>query len=312
MVKSIYIMKSPRFAFLFLVSVAVGASASTEPPYPHSQVIQSITWHWDTYATAAPGSDLWPVAWGPDDQLYAAWGDGGGFGGSNTNGRVALGFARIEGTPEHWRGVNVNGGKDPEHPATFPRKGKSDGVAIVDGVFYATVNLQDGKWPNVNHVLVWSTNYGASWTEAGWWFPRGEASFQPAKFVTFGKDYTGLPGPLAGYVYICGPRQSAGQGSGNRLYLARAPRNRLRERAAYEFFGQREGAGPPDLGSRPRPGPTHLYRPERRVAGSGGLCSRAKTFSTDMLSCWTGPAWRIRRAQSLGPLDHRRLLRALG
>jgi hypothetical protein len=38
---------------------------------------------------------------------------------------VALGFARIEGGPEHWRGVNVNGGKYPEHPATFPQKGKT-------------------------------------------------------------------------------------------------------------------------------------------------------------------------------------------
>jgi len=78
------------------------------PPYPHSPVVQNIAWHWETHKTAAPGSDLWPVAWGPDDHLYAAWGDGGGFGGSDSDGRVAMGFARIEGGPEAWRGVNVN------------------------------------------------------------------------------------------------------------------------------------------------------------------------------------------------------------
>jgi hypothetical protein len=238
-------MKNLRLGLLLLASVDVGASEAPEPPYPHSRVLQSIAWHWETYTTAALGSDLWPVAWGPDDQLYAAWGDGGGFGGSNTDGRVALGFARIEGTPEHWRGVNVNGGKDPEHPASFPRKGKTSGLAIVDGVFYATVNLQDGIWPNVNHVLAWSTNYGATWTKAEWLFARSEGSFQPATFLTFGKDYTGAPGPLAGYVYIYGPKLSADRSNGDRLYLARAPRQRLQERAAYEFYSKSDAAGQP-------------------------------------------------------------------
>jgi CubicO group peptidase (beta-lactamase class C family) len=87
------------------------------PPYPRSTVIGNLEWHWETHVTAAPGSDLWPVAWGPDDQLYAAWGDGGGFGGADADGRVALGFARIEGGPEHWSGVNVNGGNGPKQSA---------------------------------------------------------------------------------------------------------------------------------------------------------------------------------------------------
>jgi hypothetical protein len=238
-------MKSVVIASLVLVSVASGGSAVTEAPYPHSRVLQSIEWHWPTYITAAVGSDLWPVAWGADNQLYAAWGDGGGFGGSDSDGRVALGFARIEGTPEHWRGINVNGGKNPEHPASFPRKGKTTGLAIVDGVFYATVNLQDGPWPNVNHVLAWSTNSGATWTKVPWLFAKGEGNFQPAEFLTCGRDYTGLAEALAGYVYLYGPKHSAERGSSSRLYLARAPRDRLRERAAYEFFQRTDAAGKP-------------------------------------------------------------------
>jgi hypothetical protein len=95
----------------------------------------------------------------------------------------------------------------------------------------------------VNHVLAWSTNNGATWIKADWLFARGEGSFQPAKFLAFGSDYTGVPAPLAGYVYILGPRQSVGRGSGNRLYLARAPGNRLRQRAAYEFFYKSDEAG---------------------------------------------------------------------
>ena len=76
-------------------------------------------------------------------------------------------------------------------------------------------------------------------------FPRDNGSFQPAMFVAFGRDYTGLPATLAGYVYLCGPKQSAGRGGGNRLYLARVSRARLRERAAYEFFQSVDAAGNP-------------------------------------------------------------------
>lgn len=225
------------------------SSAASEPkpslPYPRSEIIGGMTWHWETLVASAPGSDLWPVTWGADDHLYAAWGDGGGFGGSDSDGRVALGFARLEGLPERWQGFNVNGGRNAEHPASFPQKGKTAGLAMVDGVLYATVNLEDGTWPDVNHVLVWSVDQGATWAKAGWVFPKGTGRFQPATFVAFGRDYAGVPDSLAGYVYLCGPRQSAGRGSGNRLYLARAPRSRLQDLAAYEFFERLDEQGNP-------------------------------------------------------------------
>ncbi len=146
------------------------------------------------------------------------------------------GVARIEGPAENFRGINVNGGKAPEHPATFPRKGKTAELAFVDGVLYAAVNLQDGPWPDVHHALAWSTDRGATWTQASWLFPMGAGDFQPATFLQFGKGYTGLPSRLAGYVYLCGPKHVGGRGNGNRLYLARAARGKLRDRLAYEFF----------------------------------------------------------------------------
>src|SRR5690349_16160459 len=68
--------------------------AQSHAPYPPSPAIRSISWLWETRQTAAIGSDLWPVTWGPDNHLYAAWGDGGGFGGSDSDGRVAMGIAR--------------------------------------------------------------------------------------------------------------------------------------------------------------------------------------------------------------------------
>src|SRR6516225_8388534 len=113
------------------------------PPYPRSAVLAGITWHWETHRTAAPGSDLWPVTWGADGHLYTAWGDGGGFGGTDQDGRVALGFARIEGSPERFVGINVNGGKDPRHRASFAKHGKSGGVLAVGDRLYAWLNTQN-------------------------------------------------------------------------------------------------------------------------------------------------------------------------
>ena len=215
--------------------LAALTAMAAEPPYPPSDVIESIAWHWETHQTAAPGSDLWPVTWGPDGHLYAAWGDGGGFGGTNSDGRVSMGFARIEGPPESYRGVNVNGGKDPEHPASFPNKGKTGGILFVDGILYARLNLQDGKWPDVNHSLAWSDDRGATWQQTSWVFPKGEGNFKPARFLNFGQDYAGVPSELAGYIYIYGFKQT-GTGAGDSIYLSRVPKEKMKDRDAYEFY----------------------------------------------------------------------------
>lgn len=229
-----------RGAWLVMVSLlfaAVAVGVAQEPPGPPSRTIKGITWHWETYQNAAIGSDLWPVTWGPDDCLYLAWGDGGGFGGTDSDGRVSMGFARIEGGPEHFQGFNVNGGKNPEHPASFPKKGKTGGVVFDEGILYANINLQDGDWPDVNHVLAWSTNKGASWAKSEWLFPKGVDNFQPARFLNFGKDGAGAPASLTGYVYLYGLKQKAQRGGSNSLYLARVPREKVRQRDAFEFFG---------------------------------------------------------------------------
>lgn len=222
------------------------AQTSPSAPYPPSSLIKDITWHWDTYQTAAEGSDLWPTTWGPDNHVYAAWGDGGGFGGSDTDARVSLGFARIEGPPEHFHGVNVNGGKNSQNPASFPKKGKTDGILFDRGTLYATVNLQDGRWPDVNHALAWSTDKAKTWTRADWLFPKGPGNFEPAKFVSFGKDGSGVPGRFAGYIYLFGPNyKETATGRGGSLFLARVPRKQVRQIAALEFFAGLNESGKP-------------------------------------------------------------------
>lgn len=226
------------------VLVLLGAIGPAQPaPYPPSRAIEGINWHWETHQTAAPGSDLWPVTWGPDGHLYTAWGDGGGFGGSNSDGRVSMGFARIEGTPEAWRGINLNGGKDPVHPASFPKTGKTGGILFVEGTLYARLNLQDGPWPNVNHSLAWSVDHGATWKQTAWVFPKGAGHFKPSRFLNFGQNYSCVPAEFAGYVYIYGFRQNT-SGPGQSTYLARVPQDQMTRRAAYEFFAGLKGDEP--------------------------------------------------------------------
>ena len=214
----------------------VDGNAKPSPPYCHSKLIDRIVWDWKTRQTAAPGSDLWPVTWAADGSLFTAWGDGGGFGGTDQDGRVSLGFARIDGPPEHFAGININGGKNPRHPASFPRKGKVGGLLAVGNRVYGWLNAQNGKWPDVDHVLIWSDDAGATWHQCDWLFPKGEGHFKPATFLNFGPGYTAVPEGLAGYVYFYGQNQ----GQPSHTLLARAPAEKLIDRQAYEFFAGTE------------------------------------------------------------------------
>jgi hypothetical protein len=217
---------------LSLPSPVLVQELTPKAPYPPSRVIAGITWDWKTRRTAAPGSDLWPVTWGADDHLYAAWGDGGGFGGTDRDGRVALGFARIEGRPERFVGVNINGGKNPVHRPSFATRGKTGGVLAVGDRLYAWLNTQNGKWPDVDQALIWSDDKAATWKRSPWVFPKGQGNLKPSTFLNFGKDYTGVPHGLRGYVYFYGQRQ----GEAKNTYVGRAPQDKLTERGAHEFL----------------------------------------------------------------------------
>jgi len=154
-----------------------------------------------------------------------------------------MGFGRIEVGPERFRGININGGKNSSHPASFPQKGKTEGILFVDGTLYARLNLQDGKWPDVNHSLAWSNDYGASWQQSSWVFPKGVGNFKPSRFLNFGRDYSGVPEKLNGYVYIYGFRQAA-EDAGHATYLSRVPKEKMKDLAAYEFFAGLNGDRP--------------------------------------------------------------------
>ena len=214
--------------------------SDAKSPYPPSPVIARINWDWTTLKTAAPGSDLWPVTWANDGSIFTAWGDGGGFGGTDMDGRVAAGFARIDGSPENYTAININGGKDAKHPASYSKKGKVGGILAVGDRIYGLLNTQNNRWPDVDQALSWSDDAGATWKQPDWVFPKGDGSLKPSTFLNFGKGYSGVPAPLAGYVYFYGQKQ----GVLNEFYMGRAPQEKLTDRNSYELVSAVENGQP--------------------------------------------------------------------
>jgi hypothetical protein len=222
---------------------------ASEPLYPPSPVIARVDWDLEHLVRLAPGSDLWPVTWADDGHLYTAWGDGGGFGGTNEDGRVSLGFARIEGNPEKLRAANIWGGKDAPHRATFP--GKSNGMLCVDGVLYTHV-IEQGLWwrakigRSADHGRTWTFNEGAFRPDS-WDFTEDDGAFSDLTFLNFGKDYQSA---RDGFVYIYSQdkrRDALGtiREITDSVAMLRVPTDRIMDRSAHEYFAGLDDAGNP-------------------------------------------------------------------
>ncbi len=223
-------------------TAASAGSALSGSPYPKSSVITGISWDFAHMTELAIGSDLWPTTWGADGNVWAGWGDGGGFGGSNSVDRVSIGFGSIAGAPPGIVGTNVWGNTNAgaakaEHQATFC--GKPESMLAVGGVLYAWVgsfyndsandNPRCPANPSVsNHHLAWSSNDGASWQEATWSFTDNSGSFVFNSFLNFGQNYAGAKDS---YVYLYGYRVGTDAG-----YLARVPETAVTTLASYEVF----------------------------------------------------------------------------
>lgn len=251
-----------------LIACAVAVSADlAEPATQPSPLISGVTWDFEHLIRQAHGSDLWPVTWAADGDVYTGWGDGGGFeGDSDSRGRVSLGFARISGMPPDVLGANIWGDHKngfAKHQATFG--GKPVSMLCVDGVLYAFIT----SWgvfpirPNPNPPysrLAWSADAGATWTQSTWKLVQSPGHFYAGTFVNFGRDYAGAPDSFV-YIYgtITGKRGAV---------LARVDKHRIKELAAYEFFAGPDADGQPAWKADPssaRPVFTDPDRPPSEV-----------------------------------------------
>lgn len=235
------------------VFLLLAAALRAEAPYPPSPVMAGVHFDFATHERRAPGSDNWAITWADDDHQYAAWGDGGGFGGTNADGRVSLGVARIEGASENYQGFNVWGGKNAENSAKFG--GKSYGMLSVGGVLYMWTGPGSDATSYREARLHKSRNHGATWSKADWAFAKADRLIMPT-FCQFGRDYSGARDH---YVYVYAIRLQGDPAKLNvhkpgQIDLLRVPKNKLMERAAYEFFAGLDAGDQPtwtkDLAAR--------------------------------------------------------------
>lgn len=209
-------------------------------PYPDSPVISSVDFAWSTHNQRAKGSDNWPVTWADDNHQYTSWGDGGGFSGSNSRGRVSLGFARIEGdskatgTNNPFRGVNIYGGFQPLVASSID--GKSYGILSVENSLYAWISPGSGADGYREARLYQSLDYARSWEPLPWSFTK-ENKFIFPTFLQFGRGYSNS---RDNYVYIYASilqndAELSVQKPGH-IALLRVPINQLTNRHSYEVF----------------------------------------------------------------------------
>jgi len=213
-------------------AVQNSAGSTGSSPYPQSPLIRSIEWApLEDIVRHAHDSDNWPLTWGDDDALYTAYGDGEGFEPFVPH-KLSMGLAKVTGSPPDFHGVNLNA--PTAEAAGDGKKGrKACGIVMVDSVLYLLVR-------NVgNSQLGWSTDHGATWTWADWKFTE---SFGCPSFVNFGKNYSGARDQ---FVYVCSQDSNTAYDRADRMVLARVPKDRIRERSAYEFFTGRNEKGEP-------------------------------------------------------------------
>ena len=211
-----------------------------------------MTFDAKSHRRAAQGSDNWPITWSSDDNQYAVWGDGGGFGGTEDEGRASFGVARVEGDGHNYHGVNRFGGKSAQCNSDITGKGHGAPISI-GGILYAWVTPGAGAEGYEKFTLYRSRDQGCEWTRLDVEFVQSRDHISYGSFVQFGRDNTAA---LDAYIYTVATEvtdtstllivQQPG-----RVMLVRVPAASLEDRGAYEFFAGLDSSGEPRWSADP-------------------------------------------------------------
>ncbi|MGQ9575021.1 MAG: serine hydrolase [Thermoguttaceae bacterium] len=226
----------------------------SSPPYPPSPVVKGI--HWapkESIVRRARGSDNWPLTWGDDDALYTAFGDGWGFEPFLPE-KLSLGFAKVLGGPRGFSGLNIRSPTG-QQKGEGPSGKKASGLLMADGALYLWARNAG------NAQLAWSGDHARTWTWSDW---KLTPSFGCPTFLNFGKNYAG---PRDQYVYVYSHDSDSAYQPADQMVLARAPKDRLTQRDAYEFFCGLDRHGSPTW--------TKQIRQRRAVFVHPGKCYRS-------------------------------------
>jgi hypothetical protein len=208
--------------------------ASARPSYPPSPIVGKILWApTDTVIRKAAGSDNLPVTWADDDAIYITWGDGWGFE-PKVPKKLSMGFARIIGGPDNFRGINIRSAAEQYGGGRSGRKGW--GLISVNGVLYLWMGHADQN--GGQSQLAWSVDHARTWIFADWKFSQ----FGLMGFVNFGKDNNQS---RDNYVYSYSHDGPLADTPADSFILMRVPKNRITERQAWEFFERIDRTGQP-------------------------------------------------------------------
>ncbi len=220
-----------------------GEATLDRVPYPPSQTLR-LAGLSDPVRRDDLDGDNWPITWADDDLLYAAYGDGWGCRPVERHTKLNTGMVRLAGAPPSFTGEEQpmpwfgGGAQDPNV--------KGCGLLSVDGTLYHFLRYQvsapgERQRRQIASALIWSADHGAAWKGAQYaadardmqfFFAEPDHAFHSPTFLQAGQDYA-----LAedGYAYVYSPREDQRRRN-DHLDLARVPRDRIDDRAAYEFF----------------------------------------------------------------------------
>ncbi|MGC4941929.1 hypothetical protein [Kribbella sp. DT2] len=272
-------------AVLLLSTLSAPAPAAVTASPPESTFFSTV--QVDAGATVgAPAigddrdhGDLWPNCWSDDDQVYAAYGDGIGFGTTGSD----IGVTRISGLPGSLSGAQLASGDQVGKVWTANHSRKPTGMACVGGALYLAVQDLAFDFDDAPAATIAkSVDKGRTWT-----FDRAAPMFGGSKFTTiffldYGKDNVNSPD---GYVYAYGLDNNWRDSFSNRvpdpvdLWLARVPAASVQHRAAWQFYAGADGNGVPrwnaDLDTR-----VAVLHDDRHVYQNVGTPGRARDMTT--------------------------------
>ncbi len=233
---------------------SISLAAELRPlPYPPSEILAGLEWTSEPHLYPGIESDMHWQTWAADDSIYSVDGDGGFFGGKH----YYVSLSRITGTPPNhridlvtqFRGLDIR-----QHSPAGMQRYMCGPVAVGTDLY---VCLYDYDWRLAGKDItkreemlavdryskhggipgiMLSRDAGKTWSDV----PEKDTprflgpNYGNLQFIAFGPGYTGVPGELAGYVYAVS--NDSNWESGDHLYLARVPRDKIPDRTAWEFF----------------------------------------------------------------------------
>ncbi len=215
-------------------------------PYAPSEILAGLEWTGPASRYPGSGSDMHWHAWGDDDALYVIDSDGVNFDRPWNFAHVL----RVTGTPPEHEIEYLTNVPELVRPDSWLKRRYPDGALAVGSRLYIAAydyvydHEETGRplWladAISRHGgiagIMWSDDYGRTWNGA----PDADTPyflgprFAGLAFVGFGPGYTGVPRGLDGYVYAIS--NDGSWESGDHVFLARMPRDRVLDRAAWEF-----------------------------------------------------------------------------